>query len=239
MNLDDLPLTALEPQAEISMDGRHVWRLLIVDDQPICRQGLRSILDSVDDLRVCAEAENVAEALTAIEHVAPDLLIAEIDLLKGDGVQLIREVRHHHPKLRILILSTYDEDIYAQRMLSLGVRGYIMKQSDSAQLVAAIRRVLAGGIYVSKPLGNRITQRLLSGTASRSRHAIEKLSNRELQILRMIGKGLSTRETAECLHLSAKTIEAHRYRIRNKLNLKSGLQLIQYAVRWNPDFAQQ
>jgi DNA-binding NarL/FixJ family response regulator len=238
MNLEELPVS-LDFPTPAGMGAGHAWRLLVVDDQPICRQGLRLILDRVPDLRVCAEAENVKQALTAIEQATPDLLIAEIDLLKGGGIQLIRDVRDRHPRLPILIFSTYDEDIYAQRMLSVGASGYIMKQSDSSQLLIAIRRLLQGGVYVSQSVGNHIIQKTINGKQSTVVNEIENLSNRELQILQMIGKGLSTRETAEVLHLSAKTVESHRQRIKLKLNLKSGVQLVQYAVRWNPAFAQQ
>jgi DNA-binding NarL/FixJ family response regulator len=144
----------------------------------------------------------------------------------------VRDVRAHHPHLPILVLSMHDETIYAERMLAAGANGYIMKQAAAEQFLVAIRRVIDGGIYVSESIGNKMIQKFASGGAYLSANPIDRLSNRELQILHMIGKGMTTRETAESLNLSIKTVESHRQRIKRKLNLSTGTQLVQYAVNW-------
>jgi DNA-binding NarL/FixJ family response regulator len=209
-----------------------IRRVLIVDDHPIVRQGLCRIMDNEDDLVVCGEAETARDARSAIKELNPDVMIADISLKLSDGIELVRDVRAHHPHLPILVLSMHDETIYAERMLSAGANGYIMKQAASEQFLVALRRVLDGGIYVSEAVGNNMIQKFAAGGSYISANPIDRLSNRELQILHMIGKGMSTRETAESLNLSIKTVESHRQRIKRKLNLHTGTQLVQYAVNW-------
>ena len=211
---------------------RPVRRVLIVDDHPIVRQGLRRIMENEEDLVVCGEAESVREARTAIKELSPDVMIVDISLKQGDGIELVRDVRAHHPQLPILVLSMHDETIYAERMLSAGANGYIMKLAASEQFLVALRRVLEGGIYVSEAVGNNMIQKFAAGGAYISANPVDRLSNRELQVLHMIGKGMSTRETAASLNLSIKTVESHRQRIKRKLNLQTGTQLVQYAVNW-------
>jgi DNA-binding NarL/FixJ family response regulator len=212
--------------------GKRKRRVLIVDDHPIVRQGLRRVMENEDDLVVCGEAESARDARTAIKELHPDVVIADISLKQGDGIELVRDVRAHHPTLPILVLSMHDETIYAERMLSAGANGYIMKQAASDQFLASVRRVLDGGIYVSEAVGTNMIQKFAAGGAYISANPIDRLSNRELQILHMIGKGMSTREPAQSLNLSIKTIESHRQRIKRKLNLATGTQLVQYAVNW-------
>ena len=211
---------------------RSVRRVLIVDDHPIVRQGLRRVMENEDDLMVCGEAESVRDARAAVKELNPDVVVADVSLKQGDGIELVRDVRAHHPHLPILVLSMHDETIYAERMLAAGANGYIMKQAASDQFLVAIRRVIDGGIYVSESIGNKMIQKFAAGGAYLSANPIDRLSNRELQILHMIGKGMSTRETAESLNLSIKTVESHRQRIKRKLNLSTGTQLVQYAVNW-------
>lgn len=212
--------------------NRRPRRVLIVDDHPIVRQGLRRVMDNEEDLIVCGEAETVRDARAAIKELSPDVMIADISLKQGDGIELVRDVRAHHPQLPILVLSMHDETIYAERMLAAGANGYIMKQAASDQFLTALRRVLDGGIYVSEAVGNNMIQKFAAGGTYVSANPIDRLSNRELQILHMIGKGMSTRETAQSLNLSVKTVESHRQRIKRKLNLTTGTQLVQYAVNW-------
>ena len=213
-------------------DKRGARRVLVIDNHPIVRAGLRRVIDKEDDLQVCAEADTARDARTAIKDRHPDVIIADIGLNQGDGIELVRDVRAHHPHLPILVLSMHDETIYAERMLAAGANGYIMKQAASEQFLVAIRRVIDGGIYVSESIGNKMIQKFAAGGAYLSANPIDRLSNRELQILHMIGKGMSTRETAESLNLSIKTVESHRQRIKRKLNLSTGTQLVQYAVNW-------
>ena len=207
-----------------------VRRVLIVDDHPVVRQGLRYLLENADDLTVCGEAETAKDARTAIERLHPDVLICDISLSQVDGIELVRSLRAHYPQLPILVLSALDEAIYSARMLALGVSGYIMKQASTDQLLASLRRVLDGNIYVSEAMSNSLLSGFAGGAAHLSVDPLERLSNRELQILHLIGKGTSTREAAQMLHLSIKTIESHRQRIKRKLHLTSGAQLLRYAV---------
>ena len=209
-----------------------VRRVLIVDDHPIVRQGLRRVMDNECDVKVCGEADNARDARIAIKELKPDVVIADISLKQSDGMELVRDVRAHYPTLPILVLSMHDETIYAERMLSAGASGYIMKQAASDQFLVALRRVLGGEIYVSEAVGNNMIQKFAAGGAYLSANPIDRLSNRELQILHMIGQGMSTREGAAALNLSIKTVESHRQRIKRKLNLTTGTQLVQYAVNW-------
>ncbi|HWS62329.1 MAG TPA: response regulator transcription factor [Steroidobacteraceae bacterium] len=216
---------------------RPVRRVLIIDDHPIVREGLRSILDSQDDLTICGEAETAREARIAIKRLNPDVVVTEFSLKQGDGIDLVREVRAHHPQLPILVLSSHDEAIYAERMLAAGANGYIMKQAASEQFLGSLRHVLDGHIYVSEAVGNNMIHKFAAGGPRRSANPIDRLSNRELQILHMIGKGMSTREAAQALNLSIKTIESHRQRVKRKLNLNTGTQLVRFAVAglFNPE----
>lgn len=208
-------------------------RILIVDDHPIVRQGLRRIMENQADLTVCAEAASAREARIAITESRPDAVIADVSLKQGDGIELVRDIRAHHPRLPILVLSAYDETFYAERLLSVGANGYIMKECPSALVLLALRRVLEGGIYVSDSVGSAMIEKSAAGTSNPSTNPIDRLSNRELQVLHLIGKGLSTRETAKSLNLSVKTIESHRQRIKRRLGLQSGTQLVLYAINWS------
>ncbi len=220
------------PASAAAMTKKNARRILIVDDHPIVRQGLRRLMENEDDLSVCGEVETARDARSAIKELNPDAVIVDISLKQGDGIELVRDVRAHHPTLPMLVLSMHDEAIYAERMLSAGANGYIMKQAASEQFLASLRRVLDGGIYVSEAVGSNMIQKFASGGSYISANPIDRLSNRELQILHMIGKGMSTRETANSLNLSIKTVESHRQRIKRKLNLNTGAQLVQYAVNW-------
>ena len=212
------------------MSIESAYRILIVDDHPIVRQGLRRLIDQEEDLSVCGEAEDVKEARNAIEAMSPDAVILDISLRNSDGVDLIKELRLRRIKTPVLVLSMHDESIYAERLLSAGANGYIMKQEASDQFLVALRGVLAGDIYVS----NAVRGKMVKAAAAEDAVAdpISRLSNRELQVFNLIGQGLSTREIAEKLNLSVKTIESHRLTIKDKLNIDSATQLMRYAVRW-------
>lgn len=221
-------LLSPEPEAP----GRSRRRVLIVDDHPIVRQGLRRLIDQESDLLVCGEADNARDAKIAIRELNPDAVIVDISLKQGDGIEIVKDARAHYPQLAILVLSMHDETIYAERLLAAGANGYIMKQAASDQFLIALRRVLGGSIYVSEAVGSSMIQKFAAGGTYVSANPIDQLSNRELQILQMIGRGLSTREAAVALNLSIKTVESHRQRIKRKLSLATGSQLVQYAVNW-------
>ncbi len=208
-------------------------QVLIVDDHPIVRQGLRLMINEEPDLHVCGEAPSEREARTAIRALEPDVVIVDLSLAQGDGLELVRDVHAHHPTLPMLVLSMHDELIYAERLLAAGASGYIMKHAASDQLLVALRRVLAGGRYVSESLSESL-DRARGGQASGAERAdpIGRLSNRELQVLSLIGRGQSSREAAERLGLSVKTVETHRQSLKRKLNLATNAQLLQYAINW-------
>ncbi|HEY0802800.1 MAG TPA: response regulator transcription factor [Steroidobacteraceae bacterium] len=219
-------------KANCSLVGekRGARRILIVDDQPVFRQGLRHVLENEDDLDVCGEAEKASDTRAVIEQLSPDALICDITFKHIDGIELVRYLRAHHPQLPILVLSAQDEAIYAERMLSLGASGYIMKQAPTKLFLGSLRRVLDGNIYVSEAVGNSLLSKYGTGNSHLPADPIARLTNRELQVLNMIGEGMSTRETANLLHLGIKTVESHRQRIKRKLNLSTGTQLVRYAI---------
>jgi DNA-binding NarL/FixJ family response regulator len=207
-----------------------VRRVLIVDEHPIVRRGLRSILEDQGDLVVCGEAETLEDLRAALGDRRPDVLICDIGSKGGGGIDLVRCARAHHPQLRILVLSALDETLYAERMLSIGANGYIAKESSTEEFLASIRCVLDGHIYVSETIRRNMLRRYAGRVRPTSDDPVDRLSNRELQILLMIGKGIGTRETAQSLHLSVKTVESHRQSIKRKLNLGTATQLMRYAV---------
>jgi len=192
--------------------GSAVRRVLIVDDHPIVRQGLRRIVEGQQDLVVCGEAETLDDVRAALDERQADVLICDISSKNGNGIDLVRHARAHHPQLRILVLSALDETLYAERVLSMGANGYITKESSTDEFLVSMRCVLDGHIYVSETIRRNVLRRY------------------ELQILHMIGKGMGTRETAQSLHLSVKTVESHRQSIKRKLNLSTATQLMRYAV---------
>jgi DNA-binding NarL/FixJ family response regulator len=220
----------MNEHSQCAAASRPARRVLIVDDHPVVRQGLRHVLEDTEDLIVCGEADTALDARTAIEQTKPDVLICDIGLRRVDGIELVRYLRSHHPRLPILVLSALDEAVYAERMLALGVCGYIMKQAPTDLFLMSLRRVLDGQVFVSDAISSHMLSKFAAGQSYISADPIDRLTNRELQILHMIGRGTSTRETAKLLHLSIKTIESHRQRIKRKLNLSTAVQLLRYAI---------
>ena len=204
--------------------------VLIVDDHPIVRQGLSQLINAEDDLEVSGNAATVEEALQSLGESDPDVVIVDLSLAHSDGLELIKEIRKETRHLPVLVLSMHDENMYAERLLSAGANGYIMKQAAADQLLIALRRVLAGGGYVSEHLGASMIERIAGNDPKQTSNPIERLSNRELQVLNLVGRGKTTREVAENLTLSVKTVESHRQRIKKKLNLQTSAQLVQFAV---------
>jgi len=215
-------------------EGYAPRRVLIVDDHPIVRQGLRRMIDPEPDLMVCGEAQNEREARAAIRELNPDIVIVDISLAQGDGLELVRDVHAQQPDLPMLVLSMHDEMIYAERLLAAGASGYIMKQAASDQLLIALRRVLDGQTYLSETMANMLLGQGGEPASSTCASAdpIDRLSNRELQVLSLIGRGLSSREAADSLGVSVKTVESHRQSLKRKLNLTTNARLLQYAINW-------
>lgn len=208
-------------------------RVFVVDDHPIVRQGLALLINRESDLTVCGEAEDAHTALQAVPSANPDLLIVDISLNGPDGLDLLKEFRLHHPNLPVLILSMHDESIYAERALRAGAQGYIMKQEATEKVLVAVRRILASEIYVSERVANRMLQRYIGSRGSSGPSSVADLTDRELEVFRLIGEGHSTRRIAEDLHISVKTVESYQAHIKEKLSLRSARELVQHAIQWN------
>ncbi len=208
-------------------------RVLLVDDHPIVRQGLAMLINAEPDLVVCGEASTGAEALQLVRTTQPDVAMIDIALDDRSGVELIREIHGMMPDLPMLALSMHDESLYAERTLRAGGRGYVMKQEATESMLTAIRRVLAGEIYLSARMSTRLLGQFASVPRGEHISPISRLTDRELEVYTMIGRGLSTREIAEKLFLSVKTVEAHREHIKEKLGLRSSVELVRHAVQFN------
>ena len=186
----------------------------------------------VDDQSVCAEAQNAEQALEAVSKSNPDLVLTDITLPGKSGLELIKDLRAMQPDLPILVISMHDESLYAERVLRAGARGYIMKHEGGDDIIRAIRQVLSGKLYVSEQMSARILEGVSGRQSATQRSVVKQLTDRELEIFQLIGQGLSTQEIANKLHLSAKTVHAHRASIKDKLEIKSVTELISYAARW-------
>jgi|YelNatPaOPRAMG01_1025707.scaffolds.fasta_scaffold23749_3 DNA-binding NarL/FixJ family response regulator len=207
-------------------------KVLLVDDHPILRQGLARLINAEADLEVCGEAEDAATAFDLVGRLNPDVAVIDISLKNSNGLELIKNIKARYPELAILVLSMHDESLYAERALRAGARGYIMKEEASDQVLLAIRKVLAGDIFLSERMKSRMIQQMASGRAKVISSPIELLTDRELEVFRLIGEGRSTRQIAAQLHLSVRTVEAYREYIKAKLQLKNSTELIQHAFHW-------
>jgi DNA-binding NarL/FixJ family response regulator len=205
-------------------------RVLLVDDHPLVRERLAEVINREADLCVCGEAEQRDQALQAITATTPDLVIVDLTLKNSDGLELIKDIYARWPRLLMLVVSMHDETVYAERSLRAGARGYITKQEATRNILLAIRRVLQGQIYLSPELASSLIGRLV--TASPAASPTSLLADRELQVFQLTGQGLPIRQIARRLHISAKTVETYRARIREKLQLKDGADLLQTAIAW-------
>jgi DNA-binding NarL/FixJ family response regulator len=207
-------------------------RVLVIDDHPIIRQGLSQLINQEADLMVCGAAEEAHSGMSALESLKPDLVILDISLEGPDGIELLKNIRLRYANLPVLILSMHDESLYAERALRAGANGYIMKQEATDSVLVAIRRIMKGEIYVSERMSKRLLQQFARHTTVVSRSAMEDLTDRELEVFRLIGQGHTTRQIAEELHLSVKTVESYQARIKEKLSLRNARELVQRAVQW-------
>jgi DNA-binding NarL/FixJ family response regulator len=206
--------------------------VLLVDDHPIVRDGLSQLINCEPDLMVCGEAESAEEAVRATAKLHPDLVIVDITLEGANGIELIKNLRAFDPALRIFVLTMHDESHYAERALRAGANGYMMKREVRGRIIEAIRTVLAGEDYVSERMQKSLVHQYLYGTTGKEPSPIARLSDRELEVLNLLGKGQSTRDIAKRLHLSQKTVDSHRTHLKEKLNLKTGSDLIHFAFEW-------
>ena len=207
--------------------------VFIVDDHPIVRQGLALLINREPDLAVCGDAEEAASALRRIEELKPDLVVVDISLHGPDGLDLLKTIRARDPNLPVLILSMMDELLYAERGLRAGANGYIMKQQATEQVLVAIRRILGGEVYVSERIANKMLHLFVGGSPTEQISPVADLTDRELEVFRLIGEGHGTRQIADELHLSVKTVESYQAHIKEKLLLKNGRELVQRAIQWN------
>lgn len=210
------------------------YRIFIVDDHPVFCLGMTQLINKESDLEVIGSEETAAAAIEVIEKMPPDLVIVDISLKDSDGIDLVREISLRYPDLPMLVLSMYDESLYAERAMLAGASGYIMKQEAVPVVVKAIRHVLDGNLYASEKLKEKVFQRMVSRKKRPDdKSPLEQLTNRELEVFRLIGNGLSTKEITEQMHVSQKTVGTYRENIKNKLGLKHYTELVKFAVHWS------
>lgn len=207
-------------------------RIVIVEDHPIFRTGLKELINAEPDLCVCGESDTIAKALETIDREVPDMVIVDITLKGRNGIELIKDMSKFHPKLPVLVLSMHDESLYAERAFRAGAKGYIMKEEASESIIRAIHDVLAGRRYASKKFMENVFDKFIGNASADDRPPVDRLTDRELEVFRLLGKGKTTKQIAQALGLSAKTIGTYRERIKVKLDLKNASDLIGTAVRW-------
>ena len=207
-------------------------RVLVVDDHPLVREGLANLINAQDDLIVCGEAEDSAQAIAGIVKARPDVALIDISLKTESGLELVKHLRSQFPQVALIVLSMHDEALYAERALRAGARGYVMKREASKNVLASVRRVLEGGVYVSERIVNRVALRLASSRAAPASSPVERLSDRELEIFRLLGQGRTTSQIASDLNLSLKTVQTYCARAQEKFGVTSLVELLRAALRW-------
>jgi len=208
------------------------WRIVIVDDHPLMRRGLKGLLEQRGGFEICAEADGHSSALAALDRTHPDLVVVDISLKDGNGLKLVEEVRQSDPSVAALVWSMHDESLFAERALRAGAMGYINKAATPEEVVQAVTDVLEGRIAVSPEIAQRMLRSVGRGSPDSERGGVASLSGRELAVFELIGEGLTTRRIADRLHLSVKTIDSHRENIKAKLGLGSAVELVRHAVLW-------
>ena len=218
--------------AERKLSVKSKRTVFVIDDHPIVRDGLTQLINREPDLTVCGTAEDIYAALKAMQTLKPDIALADISLKGADGIELIKNLKIRMPALPVLVLSIHDESIYAPRALRAGARGFIMKQEATENVLLALRRVLSGEIYLSKRMANKMLQQFVGAPGTAQKFSIDRLSDRELEVFRLIGQGHGTRRIAEELRLSVKTVESYREHIKEKMTLSDASELVQHAIQW-------
>ena len=208
-------------------------RVFLVDDHPLVREWLTNLINQQPGLNVCGEAESGPEAREKILALRPDIAIVDIALKDSSGIELIKDLKQSHPEVAVLVLSMHEESHYAERALRAGARGYVMKRETTKKVIAAIHQVLAGRLCVSEAVSNVMAAQFVEGKTLATRSPVEQLSDRELEVFELLGEGRTTRQIAETLRVSLKTVQAYCARIKEKLNLGSATELLREAVRWH------
>jgi len=218
----------------VPKNTKQTRRVFLVDDHPLVREWLTNLINQQSDLEVCGEAENAADALAGIARTAPELVIIDISLNAASGLELLKDLSIQHRSVAPLVLSMHEEELYAERAMRAGARGYVRKRETSKNILAAIRRVMEGGIYVSEKLSNNMALKFLKGQEAVGipRSRVEQLSDRELEVFQLLGQGRSTSQIAEQLHLSLKTVQAYCVRAKEKLGLTTAAELLREAILW-------
>jgi DNA-binding NarL/FixJ family response regulator len=212
--------------------SKEVVRILVVDDHPLVRESLKTIILREPDLTICGEAEDREHALELAAAVEPHLVLVDLTLKDSHGLELIKDLGNRWPRMKILVLSMQDEALYAERVIHAGACGYITKQETPGKILLAIRQILNGEIYWSEKAAARVASKVARSSRSARNFSVESLTDREIQVFELIGAGQSTHQIAAALHINASTVETYRSRIKEKLNLKNALELLQYAIRW-------
>ena len=208
-------------------------RVFVVDDHPLVREGLTNLINGQDDLVVCGEAKNSAQAIDRIIKTQPDVALIDISLENESGLELVKQLAAQFPQVGLIVLSMHDEGLYAERALRVGARGYVMKHETSSSVLASIRRVLGGGVYISERIVNKMALRLGSAGEPVARSPVERLSDRELEVFRLLGQGRTTSQIAGDLHLSLKTVQAYCARAKEKFGVTSLTELLRAAIQWD------
>jgi len=220
--MDEEPASNLPPKLKV----------LLVDDHPITRQGMKALVNQQPNLEVCGEADNAAYAIELVSKLQPDLAIVDIALKTTNGIELTKNIKVQAPNLPVLIVSMHDEGLYAERALRAGAMGYLMKQEAGEKIIQAIQRLLQGEIYLSDKIKEKMLHRFVNKKGDGMVFSIDTLSDREMEVFQLIGNGYSTRQIAQKLNLSSKTIDSYREHLKLKLNLESGAELVRHAIQW-------
>ena len=218
----------------VRKNSKRKRRIFVVDDHPLVREWLSNLINQQPDLEVCGEAENAADALRGVAATKPELAVIDITLNAASGLELIKDIRIQHPSVAPLVLSMHEEELYAERAMRAGACGYVRKRETSTNILAAIRRVLEGEIYVSTKLSSSIALKFFKGqdAAGIAQSRVDELSDRELEVFQLLGKGRSTSEIADELHVSLKTVQAYCVRAKEKLGLATAVELLREAILW-------
>lgn len=222
----------IKKDREIPFQISSKTRVFMVDDHPLMRKGLGELINQQPDMIICGEADDAPEALKAIGQIRPDLVIVDISLKTQNGIELIKNIKALNPSIQILVLSMHDESIYALRVLKAGAKAYVMKQEVVDKVMEAIRRIRLGKVFVSERVAAQMLSQVVDGNDPSRESPVDALSDRELEIVTLIGNGTPTREIAKRLGISIKTVESHRAHIKEKLSLVNATQLVQWCVRW-------